>query len=368
MQPKLRIMSNKLRTEKNCLNCGHFVADRFCSHCGQENIETKETFIHQVQHLIGDITHFDSKFFRTVTYLFSKPGFLTLEYLKGKRADYVKPIQLFVFTSFIFFLFQGILPKKNSVKEGALQTLSESIAKASDTTHVEKEIEEDQHSSSFFKGIKDGLISKDTVKKNKKEDISIINNNILNIKVKNEDTTDDFGLFTNGTLSEEKDYIRIQDSLPKEKRDGFFKKKTKLFLLKNKDKTSNEFTHEFREKFYHKMHYWIFILFPFFALILKLFYRKKQLYFSEHLIFGFHFHTIILLLLLTASFVSSIFDVSILWLILFGIYFYLFFSLKRVFNDSYKKTILKSLLVFIVYVIFVYLFIMFTSIVVLFFS
>ena len=29
----------KVREDKTCLNCGHQVEERFCPHCGQENIE-----------------------------------------------------------------------------------------------------------------------------------------------------------------------------------------------------------------------------------------------------------------------------------------------------------------------------------------
>ena len=38
----------KERVEKNCLNCNAEVQGRFCQVCGQENIETKESFKIQV--------------------------------------------------------------------------------------------------------------------------------------------------------------------------------------------------------------------------------------------------------------------------------------------------------------------------------
>ena len=33
-----------IRKDKNCLNCGHVVEQRFCPNCGQENIEGRKTF------------------------------------------------------------------------------------------------------------------------------------------------------------------------------------------------------------------------------------------------------------------------------------------------------------------------------------
>ncbi|MCY7293029.1 MAG: DUF3667 domain-containing protein [Ferruginibacter sp.] len=92
------------RQGKNCLNCNTEVAGRYCQYCGQENIETKETVWHLVSHFFQDITHFDGKFFSTLKYLFTKPGFLSKEYMIGRRASYVNPVRMYVFTSAFFFL------------------------------------------------------------------------------------------------------------------------------------------------------------------------------------------------------------------------------------------------------------------------
>jgi hypothetical protein len=94
----------KERKERNCLNCQATLIGRFCHVCGQENLEPKETVWHLVQHFFNDITHFDGKFFSTVKYLLWKPGFLSKEYVAGRRMSYLNPIRLYVFTSAFFFL------------------------------------------------------------------------------------------------------------------------------------------------------------------------------------------------------------------------------------------------------------------------
>lgn len=331
-------MSNNLRTEKNCLNCGSEVPERFCSHCGQENIETKETFMHQLQHVIGDITHFDSKFFRTVKYLFSRPGFLTMEYLKGKRVDYVRPIQLFVFTSFLFFLVQSVLPYNIKKKENKKsKTLTEVIHQIRDSVNANTDSIARLEFNNGFINVDFGDTDSNTTELDKKT---------INLT--------------------EEEYIRIQDSLPVVQKDSWLKKKLVLFFIKNKNTSNKEFIKEYTEKFMHKLHYWIFLLFPFFALIMKLFYRKKQMYFTEHLIFGFHFHTIILLAILLASIVSVVFDVNVFGWALVGIFVYLFISLLNIFNESKRKTFVKSFLVYFLYFIVVNLFLVFTSLIVFF--
>ena len=96
---------HKHRKQSDCLNCGTIVSGNFCQNCGQENIEVKESFIQIVYHFIEDITHFDGKLIKTLKYLITKPGFLTKEYVTGKRASYIHPIRMYLFISAIFFLF-----------------------------------------------------------------------------------------------------------------------------------------------------------------------------------------------------------------------------------------------------------------------
>jgi hypothetical protein len=92
------------RKDKICLNCQATVYGRYCHVCGQENIEPKESFWHLITHFTYDVTHFDGKFFSTLRYLLFKPGFLSHEYLRGRRASYLHPIRMYVFTSALFFL------------------------------------------------------------------------------------------------------------------------------------------------------------------------------------------------------------------------------------------------------------------------
>ena len=106
------------RKEKNCLNCQTEVIGRYCHKCGQENLEPKETVWHLVQHFFNDITHFDGKFFDTGKYLIKRPGFLSSEYMRGRRMAYLNPIRMYVFTSAIFFIILFSLKKPEDMAKG----------------------------------------------------------------------------------------------------------------------------------------------------------------------------------------------------------------------------------------------------------
>ena len=51
-----------VRIDKTCLNCNHVVEHRFCSNCGQENIETRKSFHHLFVHFFEDLTHYENAF------------------------------------------------------------------------------------------------------------------------------------------------------------------------------------------------------------------------------------------------------------------------------------------------------------------
>jgi hypothetical protein len=53
---------------------------------------------------------------------------------------------------------------------------------------------------------------------------------------------------------------------------------------------------EFRHKLYKNFSSLMFVLMPLFAFYLKLIYRRKKLFYSEHLIFSIHFHSLAFLL------------------------------------------------------------------------
>lgn len=98
------VSHSKERHEKICLNCNATLNGRFCHACGQENIEPRDSVWGLITHFFNDITHFDGKFFSTARMLITRPGVLPREYMAGRRASYLHPIRMYVFTSAVFFL------------------------------------------------------------------------------------------------------------------------------------------------------------------------------------------------------------------------------------------------------------------------
>ena len=90
--------------ESACDNCHQPINGPFCAHCGQQAESTLKYFWVVIMHLLDDIFSFDSRASRTIWPLMVKPGFLTSEYIQGRRVHYVPPIRLYLFISIVFFL------------------------------------------------------------------------------------------------------------------------------------------------------------------------------------------------------------------------------------------------------------------------
>lgn len=80
--------------------------DRYCPGCGQAAVGDN-SFRHFLDQFLGDYFTFDSKITRSLKPLLVRPGELTLEYMRGRRARYIPPLRLFIFLSVLFFLVVG---------------------------------------------------------------------------------------------------------------------------------------------------------------------------------------------------------------------------------------------------------------------
>ena len=106
----------KRRKKSKCPNC-NFTLDsfvNFCPVCGQENHGKRATIGILFHDFMQDYFTFDNKFFRSFVPLILKPGFLTKEFIEGRRKRYIPPVRLYLFISFICLLVTSFLPSGNS--------------------------------------------------------------------------------------------------------------------------------------------------------------------------------------------------------------------------------------------------------------
>lgn len=82
----------------SCPNCGEALVGDYCHRCGEKHLESRDL---SVRHFLGEAAHEltsieHSKLSHTLRALLVRPGFLTNEWIAGRRKRYLKPLNLFL--------------------------------------------------------------------------------------------------------------------------------------------------------------------------------------------------------------------------------------------------------------------------------
>ena len=300
-----------------CLNCSSVLEDRFCSHCGQDSKEFKRSVWNVFVRFFETFTDFDNKLWSSLFPLIFKPGFLTRQFLAGKRKSYLNPIQMYAFFSFLYFFTFFYMPDFVSVDKSSL---AERLTKEmSDSNSLETDLNDTIPFGSIGN-------SKITIKRDAKQKDKITINQ--------------------GSLQTLKSYDSSQLSHPKSKRHGFIVRsiyrKTLDVLEKSRNKDSTALA-SLIETFKANSANLIILLLPLFALILKILYIRRSFYYVEHLIFSIHFHCFAFLILSIGNILFSCIampDEFEVYLFL-GVFIYFFIAMKKMYGQSWKLTFLK---------------------------
>lgn len=341
------------RKEKICLNCGAALHGRFCHYCGQENIEPKDSFWHLVTHFIYDIIHFDGKFFSTLKSLLFRPGFLSHEYLRGRRADYLHPIRMYVFTSAFFFLiFFSFYQKEDEINIQENQDTAAAIL-----TKLEKQKKSLEKSMSSTSAIIAMGPIKEQIRKTQ-ADIEMLKRDSTLVKSVTSLPKGGFTIISfdktkvYASLNSVREYDSLQASLPEDERDNFFVRRIErqnIHLREVYKGDSKASLKAVTNKFIHLFPQMLFVSLPLFGLLLQLLYhRRKQFYYVNHIIYSIHLYCAVFIIILVGlwlnSIVTRITHDEADWIgsvfTLAG-FFYLYKSMRNFYGQRRAKTILK---------------------------
>jgi hypothetical protein len=94
----------------HCENCGTELRGHYCSNCGQAAIDYRRSFRHVIIDVLDSFLNWDSKFIRTIGLLLWRPGWLTNQFLEGRRVRFLHPLRLYLLVSIVFFLCAKLIP------------------------------------------------------------------------------------------------------------------------------------------------------------------------------------------------------------------------------------------------------------------
>jgi Protein of unknown function (DUF3667)/Domain of unknown function (DUF4286) len=102
-------------TGVSCMNCGGQLVGEHCHHCGQRHQPHLHSLWHFLREATENLTHADSRLWRTLWALVAKPGVLTREFIDGRRARYLPPFRLYLVISVAFFVTLGAVPMRGEM-------------------------------------------------------------------------------------------------------------------------------------------------------------------------------------------------------------------------------------------------------------
>jgi len=393
----------KERKKQNCLNCNAQVQGKYCHICGQENVEPAESLWHLVTHFFNDITHFDGKFFSTGGLLITRPGFLSAEYKMGRRSNYLNPVRMYVFTSFVFFFvfFSTVHIDEDLFKSSVGGSLVDAIIKT-DSTEFSNSLSEinsmnETEFKVFTRAVNKGRtmprdhfkIYSDSIRKIRKTYYVASPMVIIQLMDSTafksvDDAVNDMDsstfskfikLINGGKEMSRSDFYSRRDSARKSTKilfgkryqgraeydslvkkavvkDGWMKQKISQKLFDIDEKISNSKDGVISNLFNILLHNFpqlLFISLPLFALFLKLiYYRHKNFYLVSHGIFTVHLYIFYFIALLAMIFLNEIGDYmhwswpgNIISVLIFLLFVYEYKAMRNFYGQGRLKTIIK---------------------------
>ena len=265
--------------ERTCPNCGHSLAGKYCPSCGQHAVDLNVPLGKFLAEFLRESFALDSTLFRTLKPLLLKPGFLTQEYLAGRRARYVPPIRLYLVLSVVLFILLAWTAPAATVRAN----LSEG----------------------------DGLITFG--------------------RSTTDSTTPGTEQVARGTDNTEAETTSADDGVAS---DSTFQLRLAASMAR-----AAEDPDRFTQAFLDRVAQVVFVLLPAFALLLKVLYRRRL--YIHHLIFSVYFHSFTFAVMIVGTVIEVLGFETVSDLSLLVIPVYLLMGMKRAYAQPWPRTVFK---------------------------
>ena len=312
--------SDSLELER-CLNCDAALSGQYCGNCGQRSTHRLISLLELIKDAVGDLFELDSRLWRTLIPLAIRPGKLTHDYLRGRRARYMPPFRMYIVLSLAFFLVAFFDPRDDlgilfeALPDTALDAASNGATPA-----------DPQESAPANVG--------------------------LDITFDDDGTDGGDGISTRCELN---DYDASQ--VPPWIARRFTKERLSAACLRIVD-SEGPGLRTFLDNLADNVPVGLFILLPLMALALKVLYPLSRRYYVEHLLFVIHFHSFIFLALFAQVAFARItpekpLPDSLSGLFSFALFIYVpvyfFKALRRVYGQGRLSTFLKFATLLVAY-------------------
>ncbi len=268
---------------------------------------------------LSDAFQFDARIWRTLGLLLFRPGHLTREYLAGHRQRYIPPVRLYLFVSIVFFLTVGLLSAKfvqfnfrvpsYQFQTGAPAAATRTGAAGASTAKAGGGASSPAAATDIGSAIRAGFAQ------------------------------------------------ALEKQSPKAARHT---RSVEAWLMSH-SRVARANPAKFQREFWSNAPKVLFFLIPVFALLLKVLYILRRRFYSEHLIFALHYHSMfflnglaMVLLSLGADLVPTIPGQMLSWAAgLLGLWtaVYIFPAMRTVYADTWPRAIGRGVTLMLLYMI-----------------
>lgn len=296
-----------------CKNCGAKLSNQYCSVCGQRARVRIVSLWGVVRDVIDELFFLESRVWQTLGPLLFRPGYLTMDYLGGRRARYVPPVRLYIVLSVVFFIVISITGtvQIDTADGDAVQEIADAPADIQKPGEIEI-VQDDE-----------GPIS------------------VIDL---DEDNVPDTCRVDDGWTASIPYGIEIREK-----------------ILTTCNKILSDRGEAFKNALAEDIPLMMIVFLPMLALSMKILYLFSRRYYVEHLLFFVHYHAFgfLLLTLLTLSDVLAesftmlesvdnfLFSIGIVYL-----FIYLFVAMRRVYGQGRIVTAVKYVVLAYCYVVF----------------
>ena len=316
--PRRRLLRRRKAVEgrqiNECENCGEPLHGHWCAKCGQAAVEYRRSFRHVIVDILDSFLNWDSKFFATLAWLIARPWHLTNEFVRGRRVRYLHPVRLYLLASILFFFVVNWWAKTihmdpSTMSEEQKSEAVEAVQAADLPEAVRNRVEAALQGSSTIPGLP---VEPDGTPAPKARDRAF-----LRFDTPNENASP---------------FAKWLEGRAKEKM-GEHGTKMELFV---KTLVSN-------------LPYMVLCCIPLFALVLKLLYIRRRIFYIDHLVYALHIHSFAYVALVLIGFITILANrampgwlagwvIALLW-ITFAVQ--IFLSIRRVYRQGWIKSFIK---------------------------
>src|SRR6476661_554352 len=258
----------------HCENCGALLTGRWCSQCGQAGVDYRRSFRHVIVDALDSFLNFESKFFATIGWLIARPWHLTNQFLAGRRVRYVHPLRLYLLVSILFFFVINYWAKSIHADPSKLS--------ADDRAEIAADLDKENIPPEVKARVRGALDAKNLTKpeapSSPSPEATVTPQSTATASPSPSATSTvppgDFGPLLQIDKPASEGFEKWLEQRAKEKM-GEHGSKMALFIA----------------TLFSNLPYMMLCCIPLFALVLKVLYVRKRIFYIDHLVYALHIHS-----------------------------------------------------------------------------